>query len=94
MSLPTIEKDKADFYQSFFEDEISQPLVKQKPANVNVQNQDEGFIKKFGTKIFSNVFILAGAWFLFLSSSILFYNVILKGFYGKTGSQAFFSSAD
>jgi len=37
MSLPSIEKTKQDFTDRF-EDEISEPLVKTKPANVNVQN--------------------------------------------------------
>ncbi len=75
MNLPTIEKDKEDFYQQFFEDEISQPLVKISPTDLTRESQESGFIKKFGKRIVSNLLILVGGWLAFSSISMFFYMV-------------------
>ncbi len=45
MNLPTIEKDKEDYYQQFFEDEISQPLVKMSPTAMIAESQENSFNK-------------------------------------------------
>jgi hypothetical protein len=73
MNLPTMEKDKEDFYQQFFEAEISQPLAKQNSSNVDVENEESSFIKKFGKRIVSNLLILVGGWMIFSSISGFFY---------------------
>lgn len=73
MNLPTMEKDTEDYYQQFFENELSQPLVKTNPTELIAESQESGFIKKFGKRIVSNLLILIGGWLAFSSISMFFY---------------------
>jgi hypothetical protein len=70
MNLPTMQKDKGDFYQQFFEEEVSQPLVKKNPTAMIAESQENNFIKKYGKRIVSNLLIWGGGWMLFSSSSM------------------------
>jgi hypothetical protein len=73
MNLPTLQKDKEDFYQQFFEEEVSQPLLKKNPTAMIGESQENSFIKKYGKTIISNLLIFGGGWLLFASSSVFFY---------------------
>jgi hypothetical protein len=78
MNFPTIQKDKEDFNQQFFEDGISQPLVKTDQNNLRVDSQENSQVAELGKKKFSNLFIIVGGWFLFSSSTLLLYQFVLK----------------
>ena len=78
MKFPTIQKEREDFNQQFFEEEILQPLVKADQTNLIEESQGKDSIKELGRKIFSNLLIIVGGYFLFVSSTLLFYQFVLK----------------
>jgi hypothetical protein len=77
MNLPTMQKDKEDSYQQFFEKEVSQPLLKKNPTAMIAESQEDSLVKKYGKRIISNLLIFGGGWLLFASSSVFFYFFII-----------------
>ncbi len=73
MDLPTLQKEKKDFNQQFFDDEISQPLVKRNPLDMIAESQEVSFIKKYSGNIVSSLLMWGGGWMLFSSLSMFIY---------------------
>jgi hypothetical protein len=78
VNFPTIQKEKEDFNQQFFEEEILQPLVETNQTNLMADSQENGYLKEVGRKIFPNLLIIVGGYFLFVTSAVLFYNFVLN----------------
>jgi hypothetical protein len=76
MNLPIVEKDKEDFYR-FYENEISYPIATTTSTDI-VESRVADSLSKIGKKIFSNLLIIAGGWFLFVSSALLSYNFLFQ----------------
>ena len=79
MSLPTMEKEKEDFYRRFFETgEPLPPLARMETTGLILESQENSSLKEFGRKIILNSFIIAGGFLLHGSTALLFYNFVLK----------------
>jgi predicted neutral ceramidase superfamily lipid hydrolase len=73
-----MQKDKEDYYQQVFEEEVSQPLFRKNPTAMIAESQENSFIKKYGKRILSNLLIAGGGWLLFASSTIFFYFFVVS----------------
>lgn len=70
MNFPTMQKDKETFDGQFFEDEVSQPIVKMNQSDLRIESRENSSLTEMGKKIIPNLLIIIGAFFLYTQTVV------------------------